>query len=126
MNNLLLEYFIWHFFEAPLNILRAWRNFLLFNLNYFSLPLLLKTLFSPWRGYQWSYGRGFDPSRYLQTFISNSFSRLLGCFLRLTLILAGIITETIILFLGGLILLGWLFLPVVLILSFVFGIKLLF
>jgi hypothetical protein len=40
-NNIVSLYLEWHFFDASRNILLAWKNFLKFNLNYFSIPLLL-------------------------------------------------------------------------------------
>ena len=113
----------WQFWEMPKNILRAWKNFLLFNLEYFSIPLLLKTFFSPWHRYKWSYPRGLDIGKYLEIFISNLITRALGVVLRSFLIFFAILTEIFIFLLGLIIFLGWLILPVLLILGFVFGLK---
>lgn len=113
----------WQFWEMPKNILRAWKNFLLFNLEYFSIPLLLKTFFSPWHRYKWSYPRGLDIGKYLEIFISNLITRTLGMVLRSFLIFFAILTEIFIFLLGLIIFLGWLILPVLLILGFVFGLK---
>ena len=88
--NILISYLIWYFFDVPREILRGWKNFLFFNLNYFSIPILLKTFFSHWRQYKWSYGRGFDISRYLEAFFSNLISRILGAIMRAILIFIGI------------------------------------
>ena len=124
--NILIQYLIWYFFDVPKEVLRGWKNFLLFNLNYFSLPLLFKTLFSHWRQYKWGYGRGFDAWRYFETFFSNLISRVLGAIMRTFLILIGILTE-ILIFISGLILfLGWLLLPVFLIGGLIFGFKIIF
>lgn len=123
MQNIIFQYLIWQFFDAPKNILKAWKNFLLFNLNYFSIPLLLKTLFSPWHRYKVSYGRGFDFSRYFEAFFSNLIFRLLGAIIRTLLIVIGLLIEVFIV-LGGLIaFFCWLVLPAILILGFIFGIK---
>ncbi len=126
MQNILFQYLIWQFFEAPRAILKAWKNFLLFNLNYFSVPLLLKTFFSHWRRYRWSYGKGFDPGRYLETFFSNLISRVLGAFVRSFAIVIGVLSEIGILFGGIIVFLGWLVLPAFLIAGLVFGIKIIF
>ena len=72
--NIFIQYFLWYFHDVPKEILKGWRNFLVFNFNYFSIPLLLKTFFSHWRQYKWSYGRGFDIARYLEAFFSNLIS----------------------------------------------------
>jgi hypothetical protein len=124
--NIILAWIPWQFSEMPKNILKAWRNFLVFNLNYFSVPLLLKTLFSPWRRYQWSYGRGFDAGRYLYTFFSNMISRVLGAVMRSFLILIALIIEFFIFWAGIFVFFGWLVFPLLLLAGLWFGLKILF
>ena len=121
--NIFLGWLSWQFFEMPGNILKAWRNFLLFNLNYFSIPLLIKTFLSPWRQYQWAYGKGFDVKRYLEAFFSNLISRILGAVLRSFLIFLGLLAEIFITFAGITIFFGWLTLPALLIGGLIFGIQ---
>ncbi len=123
--NIFLQYLNWHFLEMPRNILGILRDFLKFNLNYFSIPLLLKTFFSPWHKYIWAYPRGFDIGKYFEVFISNLISRVLGAFLRFFLILFGILVETLIIFAGIIVFVGWIFLPVILISGLIFGFKIL-
>ena len=124
--NIFIQYLIWHFFDVPKGILEAWRNFLLFNLNYFSIPLLFKTLFSHWRRYRYSYGRRFDLGRYFEAFTFNLISRGLGAVVRVILILIGLLVEVFIILAGAIIFLGWLILPVLLIAGLIFGIKIIF
>jgi len=123
MLNVFLQYLYWQFGEMPVNILKAWKNFLKFNLNYFSIPLLLKTLFSPWRRYKVSYGRGFDIGRYLEAAFSNLIFRIIGAILRTFLIIAGILVEIFILFAGVIVFISWLVLPAILIAGLIFGIQ---
>lgn len=101
----------WLYFDVPRNILKVWKNFLLYNLEYFSIPLLLKTLFSHWRRYGYSYPRGFDIKGYLEVFTSNLISRILGAIMRTILIIVGVVAEIFIVFLGIAVFLGWLALP---------------
>jgi len=124
--NIFIQYLVWHFFDVPKGILKAWRNFLLFNLNYFSIPLLFKTLFSHWRRYRYSYGRRFDLGRYFEAFTFNLISRGLGAVVRVILILIGLLVEFFIILAGAIIFLGWLILPVLLIAGLIFGIKIIF
>ena len=124
--NLIVQYFVWHFNDVPKELFKAWKNYLSFYLNFFSTPLLIKTFFSPWHGLKWSYGRGFSASRYLETAISNGFSRIVGAFLRIFIVLIGFFFEVIIFFLGLLIILSWYLLPALLFFVFIFGIKILF
>jgi hypothetical protein len=103
----------------------AWKNLLLFNLYYFSIPILLKTLFSPWHRYQWKYGKGLDVHQYIEIFLSNIISRILGSWVRIAVIVAGLGAQ-IAIFLGGLgALLLWFFMPLVLLFILGMGIRLL-
>ncbi len=124
--NILVQWISWQFFEAPRNILGAWRNFLFFGINYFSILLLLKTFFSYWRGYRWSYGRGLDLQRYFWTFSSNLISRIIGAITRSILIIIGVLAEVFIIFAGLIIFLFWLFLPLLLVGGLFYGFKILF
>jgi len=125
MQNIFLQYLSWQFFDVPGNILKAWKNFLKFNLNYFSVPLLLKSFFSPWRRYNMPYGRGFDIGKYLETLISNLIFRFLGLVMRSFLIIIGLLVEIFIIFAGAILFFGWLVLPAILIAGLIFGFKVL-
>jgi len=113
--NIFAQYLIWHFYDQPRKILKTWKGFLLFNLNYFSLLLLLKTFFSPWHQYIWAYPRGLDIPKDLEVFFSNMISRVLGAILRTVIIFFGIFFEILILILGFLIFVGWFILPALLV-----------
>ncbi len=121
--NIFWQWLSWYFFDVPRAILKTWKNFLLFNLNYFSVPILFKTFFSYWRRYKWSYGRGFDLRRYLEAFTFNLISRILGAIVRSILIFIGINVEIFIVISGLLVFLGWIVLPVLLIAGLIFGTK---
>ena len=125
MINIFSQWFSWHFLELPKDIFKAWKNFLLFNLNYFSISLLLKTLFFPWRKYSYSYGRGFDLSRYFEAFTFNLISRALGAIMRICLIVLGLLVQIFIIFAGAIILISWLLLPAFLIIGLIFGFRIL-
>lgn len=124
--NIIIQYLGWQFWDVPRNILAAWRNCLRFNLNYWSVPLLLKTFFSHWRRYQYSYGRGINFKRYFEVFTFNMISRVLGAIMRSVLILLGLLTEIFVILVGAIIFLGWLFLPLFLIAGLFLGFKILF
>lgn len=125
-NNIISAYIEWHFFDVPREILKGWKNFLKFNLDYFSLILLLKTFFSPWHKYKYSYGKGFNPWRYFEVFVFNTMSRTIGAFLRVLVIILGILLEIFIFILGLLFLSTWVILPFLMLITFFYGIYLLF
>jgi len=124
--SLFVQYLVWQFFEVPKGFLRGWKNYLRFFLHFFSLPILLRSFFSPWHGITWSYGRGFSFSRYAETIISNGFSRTIGACLRTVLIFFGLAAEILVLIIGLLSFLVWFFLPLWLIFLVIYGINLLF
>ncbi len=113
----------WYFFDMPKGILKGWRNFLAFNLNYFSVPVLLETFFSPWHSYRYSYGKAFSPARYFEAFVFNTFSRVIGMILRIILISLGLLIEIPIFFIGLIVFLGWFILPFLLIIGFFLGLS---
>ena len=123
MENIIIQYIEWHFVDTPRGILRAWKNCLKFNLNYWSVILLIKTFFSHWRRYRYSYGKGFDFKRYFEVFTFNIISRVLGMILRSVLIIIGLASEIFVFLAGAIIFLFWLILPILIILSLWFGIK---
>lgn len=123
---ILFQYLEWYFVDSSKGILRAWANCLKFNLNYWSVPLLLKTLFSHWRRYQYSYGKGFDFKRYFEVFTFNIISRVLGAIFRSFFIILGLLTEILVVLIGLIVFLSWLSLPVLLIPGFILGFKILF
>jgi len=124
--SIFLQGLIWQFFDAPKAILKTWQTFLLFNLNYFSVSTLLKTYFSHWRRYRYSYGKAFEFWKNIETFVFNMMSRIIGAMLRTVFIIIGLAIEALIILIGIIIFLGWLVLPFFLIFGLIFGISLLF
>jgi hypothetical protein len=124
--NILFQWIIFYFFEAPMGILKAWRNFLLFNLNYFSVPLLIKTLFSYWRNYRWAYPRGFDAPQYLEALFGNMISRILGSIMRIFLIVFGLIAELFLVIAAVITFVSWFILPALSVILIYNGFKILF
>lgn len=114
---------VWHFYDTPKSILEAFKNFLVFNFKFFSVGLLLKTLFSHWRRYKESYGRGLDIKRYFSVLVGNLTSRILGAMVRTAVIFIGLLVEFFIFLTAIFVLLTWLFLPILLLVGLYFGLK---
>lgn len=109
--NILVTWFMWQFYEMPKFLFSVWRNYLFFGLDYFSIPLLLKTLFSPWRKYNWVYPKNFDVKEFFNTLISNIFSRVLGAMCRVVLIIVGVVAQIFIFAAGIIAIILWLLIP---------------
>jgi len=108
-------FFAWYFKDVPKSILGIWRNFILFVSNYFSIILLLKTLFSPWKRISESYGRGFDFGKFISAFTLNFFSRIIGLCIRTVVIFCGIFAEFFVLIIGAVFFVFWFILPLILV-----------
>jgi len=124
-HNVFITFVDWHFCGVPKGIIKAWRNFLVFNFRYFSIGELFKTLFAPWHKMTDSYGRGFDLQRFINAFLGNMISRIMGALVRLALIAVGLAFEIFILLAGLTVLLFWVFLPLWLVFGLLAGVGLL-
>ena len=118
--NIIIMWFLWHFYEMPKFLFSVWRNYFLFGLYYFSIPLLLKTLFSPWRRYNWVYPKEFDVKELFNTLISNTFSRILGSICRMVLIIIGALAQIFIFIVGIITIFLWLLIPFIVIVGILF------
>jgi len=113
--NIIIIWFLWHFYEMPRFLFLVWKNYILFSVDFFSAPLLFSTLFSPWRKYRWNYPRGFSVTGYFNTFVSNFFSRIIGAICRIFLIIISVIAQIFIFVAGIIVILFWIFIPFILI-----------
>ena len=93
---------------------------MMFAINFFSVPLLLKTFFAPWRRYKWRYPKGFDVLEFFNTLISNTFSRILGAIVRVVLIIIGALFQFFVAITGLVIFIGWIIIPFIIITSVIF------
>ncbi len=110
--NLFFDWFFWHFKEAPIEIYRAWVNFLIFNFEFFSIGVLLRTLFSPWERVSEGYSGGISNiSENIQVLILNGFSRILGFLVRIIFIIIGILFQIAVFICGLFIIVFWFIFP---------------
>lgn len=122
--NVAILYLDWHYRDKFLALWDAWKNLLKFGLEYFSIPFLLKTLFSYWKNYH-DYYRKFDFKYNFSVFTFNTVSRLIGAFVRFWVIVVGIISEIFIFIGGAIFLFIWLFLPFLPLVLIIFSLKIL-
>ena len=121
----IFDYLVWHYSRAFRDIFSLWFNFMWFVTHFFSIPLLFRTLFSPWKRLSDEYERA-GIEKMAETFVFNLMSRVLGGVVRS--IFLGIGLSMLLLITAVLVILCvvWLFLPALALLSTVWGLSLFF
>ena|SRR3989338_3990678 len=116
----LYYYIVWHYTKAWSDMFRVIGNYLWFVSNFFSLELLARTLFSPWRRLAISGGKGKEDS-FFGALAVNTLMRLVGFGIRAVTIIAGAITILITGAISCLAAIVWLLFPAIVFLMFFAG-----
>lgn len=118
-------YLMWHYSRSLRDYVRVATDFLWFLFHFFSLGILIRTLFSPWRRMGERYKGAFDPGALIATFIVNTLMRIVGFVIRMGVIIVGVITLILIVPLLVLLFFIWLALPIISVFLVVWSITLL-
>lgn len=110
----LVHYVTWHYSGGVASYLSVWRNFLWFAYHFFSIPVLFRTLFSPFQKLNEEYKRTLDLGYIAQVMIVNVLMRLVGAGARSFIILMGLVTLVVIAAVGAALFVVWLMLPLAL------------
>ncbi len=125
--SLIGNYFLWHYSKAFVSLFRVWSNFVWFLYHFFSIPVLFRTLFSPWKKiHEEKQHAGFNLQDFLSVLIINTIMRIIGFFFRVVLIFIGALCIFTIFLALIVSLVVWLFAPVLIVLTFIAGIIFLF
>lgn len=125
MFRLILSYFVWHYTQAFKDISNLFVNLVWFVYHFFSIKVLFKTLFNPWRKPRRVYENGQSAWALIGIFVDNLIMRVSGFCLRLIIIVWGIVLLGLIFIGWVLVVIGWVFLPFIITLLFVSGLRLL-
>lgn len=118
----MLTYFFWWFYIEPIYLWRS-INITTRKVFYiFSIPILLKTLFSPWKK-DTLYKENPSLSEMFQIWSANLTSRLIGFLVRFATIFAGLLLASIVFIVGFIFLICWFLLPIIIIFLLVDGAK---
>jgi hypothetical protein len=119
------HYLFWHYTRAYRDIFATYLNFMWFIAYFFSLPLLIRTLFSPWKRIVAGH-RKFDIEDWAEAVTFNILSRVTGFLIRSVLILIGFLMLAGLTILLGVFLVVWCLLPFIAVGSTYYGLVLLF
>ncbi|OHA33073.1 MAG: hypothetical protein A2928_00820 [Candidatus Taylorbacteria bacterium RIFCSPLOWO2_01_FULL_45_15b] len=104
-------------------MMRIWGNIFRFTFNFFSVSLLARSLFSPWKRVHEEARRGFDIGEYLSRKLVNTLMRIVGASLRLIIIFFGIFFLCVVTLAGIVIFIAWILTPLILLLLVIFGFR---
>ena len=121
-HTLFFDYVQWHYAKAFSSIWRIVGNFVWFFYNFFSIPLLIHTLFAPWHKLQ-EKNKGLVLGKIFENFIANSMMRIFGLVVRLSTITIGIGCILGTLCAGLIFTLFWIVAPLVGVLCLLVGIR---
>lgn len=119
-------YLAWHYGRAFQQMVVVYANLFWFIGHFFSLNILFRTLFSPWRRIYESHHRGEGAEAYFATVVVNILTRIIGAFIRLIFIVAGLVVMFVMVLSVIAFTIFWLFAPFIVTLAFITGISLLF
>ena len=107
-------YLVWHYSRGFYDLIVVLKDFFIFVLHFFSVRTLTKTFFHP------LYGNIINSNKInlSKVFIINFLARIWGIFVRLFVILVGLFSSLLTLFVAVCLVSLWLFLPFILAFSF--------
>lgn len=120
------NYIFWHYSSALVAWWQIYVNCLWFLSHFFSISILFRTLFAPWRRLAESYPTGFSPQASAETFVINSLMRLVGFAIRVIFIASAWFVLALAFALGWLTLAFWLAAPLLAATLFIVGFYLVF
>jgi hypothetical protein len=122
---LILDFVGWYYTRAFRDILAVWSNVMWFLVHFFSIPLLLRTLFSPWKRMTDQYQRtGMEDL--FETLVMNMMSRVFGAFVRLLIVGCGIFFLMLGVVSLFVVIVTWVFMPVLTLVSLLYGVMIFF
>lgn len=119
------QYLLWHYSRALREYVEIWWNILYFVFHFFSIPALLKTLFSPWKRLKEQHRTTLKPDVLLEAFVFSLIMRTVGFLMRSITIILGTLATVAVCVGGIIILLFWLTLPGVVLVLLLISSKLL-
>jgi hypothetical protein len=108
------NYFRWHYTKGVKDLINNLFFAIHFIADFFSIPILFKTLFSPWERMGEGYRSGFHPKEIMSSFLINSIMRAFGFFVRAGVLIIGFLSLVLGMILGLIVLIIWLVYPIIL------------
>lgn len=124
INNLILEYVRWHYGRGVRELFTLAHNILRFIAHFFSVGLLLQTLFHPLQRMQENYSKGLDLGAFFSSLLVNTIMRLVGFVARTCIIVFCLIAYLLAFPIILLAVVSWLLAPLLLLLFVISSVSL--
>ncbi len=108
-----MDFLPWVLVEEPRNILRAYREYASAFLDILSIPFLLRTLVSPWKGITEEMPSIVAWDKFLQAFFVNLVTRMIGMVIRLLAIILSLVMQMLLFALFLVLFVGWFIFPLI-------------
>jgi hypothetical protein len=124
---IIVNYIVWHYTKAILEFSHIYKNILSFVFNFFSIPVLVRSYFAPWRRMGEDYTKDIfhDFEDVAAVFVVNLIMRIVGVVMRTVIIIAGLLCLVIVALFYPILLAAWLLLPLILVVLVMLGVGLL-
>ena len=122
---LIPRYLVWHYTRALADMWRNTLSALWFVYHFFSMPLLVRTFFAPWKRLYEDKPLHFSFELFFERTLINTLMRIVGVFFRIGILLVGAASLIVTAAFGILFLLIWITLPFLLLSMVAKGIALL-
>lgn len=114
-------YLAWHYTLGLRDYLSVWGNIMWFLYNFFSIKILFKTFFAPFKRLTEKKRSILDFGSFFEALLINTLMRIIGIILRSIMIVVGILSICLAFFVGLASFFLWLALPFLLIFIMVIG-----
>lgn len=119
---ILHHYLLWHYSRAYIEWFNVWTNLLWFVVNFFSIPQLIRSWFSPWKRMTEERTKAWDFEDFAGTILINLLSRIIGAMLRTVVIAMGLVALAFMMAFGVLVYALWLIAPILILALIITGV----
>jgi len=122
-----VHYLIWHYTRALVEFSHIYKNIIAFVYNFFSVPILIRSYFAPWRRMGEAYPKNVLNFAELGSVLAvNLIMRLVGVVMRTVMIIVGLVVTVVAIIFYPVLLILWLLLPFIITVLILLGLGLLF
>lgn len=118
----MISYFSWWYYDEPMYLWRSIKIITKKFLSSFSVGILLRTLFDPWKK-DVIYLQNASLDAQLKAFANNIFSRCIGFVMRFFTIIIGLVLTGIIFVVMTVLYLAWLLMPAIILALVILGLR---